>query len=737
MDQEPQQFQLVKKLTDEVWLATRTDSGEEFLAKRIDDFDAYFQSRFTGSGKRQRQAKGLMDLIYEHNIGRSISHVLNHENIVSLAGYLRQKPLNPKPYDTKQATDDYLVWDNCDAGFLELLLINSRGEKGRRKSYMPESLCWHVLTSVMRALAWLHDGYRPETNWDTGERTWMKTDTDWMPILHRDITATSIMFQHPRGEETYGTCKLGRFAKAFVSGQPADRHDQGAKDGSVLYSSSGQVLAPHANLPKGLKAPPDASAATMKKFWAEYTTGKAPDQRLYTISDEHWSLGAVLWRMMTATKLPSQDSCDLCENKCRHVTGCLEPSLCLIAEAEQEEGCRCLYAGCQHVQTRLEARPEIRPEHRRRCGHLPKWRRAGCDCPHGCPRPDVHIDDVLAQLDYSKFLVWAVRKLFDYDGEASRRGSVMLCTEIDAAYRQWRAQTKEGREYGTRRHPTMSLNTPTPPLLLTKRLTAFLNANLSSTLHAAFLTTASGKLLAHAATPSFSSSSPSPGSPAPPGSGNAATISSTTASPSTSSISLPAGVSRPSAVSLLRTQATVAASLFALHSASSTSIPGALPGSSSDSHPDHDALSGTTAASSTTTTTAGKKRNTNKLPLTITVQLSNGILVVRRLRCGLLFVCVGPLPEQGDGPAASSTQSYHAGSAPADGASSSAGTGTGASLSVPGTATPRGQHGHASPAHMPASPSEVDSVMSVGAATIASVASGGSSVAGSVSISLE
>lgn len=149
--------------------------------------------------------------------------------------------------------------------------------------------------------------------------------------------------------------------------------------------------------------------------------------------------------MMTATKFPSRDDCDRCENKCRHITGCGEP-LCLIAEAEEEEGCQCTYAGCQHVQARIDARREIRPDHRPRCDHLPKWR-AGCDCPRGCPRPDVHVDDVLAQLDYSKFLIRAVRKLFDWDWEMSRRGSVTLCTEIDSAYRQWRVQTREGREY--------------------------------------------------------------------------------------------------------------------------------------------------------------------------------------------------------------------------------------------------------------------------------------------------
>ena len=44
----------------------------------------------------------------------------------------------------------------------------------------------------------------------------------------------------------------------------------------------------------------------------------------------------------------------------------------------------------------------------------------------------------------------------------------------------------------------MSPSAPTPPLLLTKRLTSFLRSNLSPQLHTALLTTLSGKLLAHA-----------------------------------------------------------------------------------------------------------------------------------------------------------------------------------------------------------------------------------------------
>ncbi|VUC33596.1 unnamed protein product, partial [Clonostachys rosea] len=66
----------------------------------------------------------------------------------------------------------------------------------------------------------------------------------------------------------------------------------------------------------------------------------------------------------------------------------------------------------------------------------------------------------------------------------------------------------------------MSLPSQYPPLLLTKRLTSFLHANQTSQLPTLLVATQTGKLLAHAS---------------------------------------------PNPVSLLRTHATVAASLFAIH----------------------------------------------------------------------------------------------------------------------------------------------------------------------------
>ncbi|KAI0907715.1 hypothetical protein F4824DRAFT_500795 [Ustulina deusta] len=180
----------------------------------------------------------------------------------------------------------------------------------------------------------------------------------------------------------------------------------------------------------------------------------------------------------------------------------------------------------------------------------------------------------------------------------------------------------------------MSLAAPTPPLLLTKRLTAFLRANLSPQIHTSLLTTVAGKLLTHAS---------------------------------------------PHSVATLRTQATVAASLWALYAAPSTgaTIESALP-------------------SHSPSVLVGKPTSS-----AITVQLAGAVVAIRHLRCGLLFICIGPPAES------------------------------------PGSASPRHSHQQSRPMQTPqanldsqpspplGSPSEVESVTSTGATT-ASIATSNS-----------
>ncbi|GKT57842.1 hypothetical protein ColTof4_09824 [Colletotrichum tofieldiae] len=206
----------------------------------------------------------------------------------------------------------------------------------------------------------------------------------------------------------------------------------------------------------------------------------------------------------------------------------------------------------------------------------------------------------------------------------------------------------------------MSLSQPTPPLLLTKRLTAFLASNLNAHLHTALLATPSGRLLAHAS---------------------------------------------PEPVSLLRTQSTVASSLFALHASTAPDIPDALPNSSSSPPPPPSAPANNTNAATSGNAPGGAAEGGGGKPLTITVQLAAGVVVIRRLKCGLLFVCIGPLAETMDphAPEPHPPATHHAHHHHANGGS-----------------------GGATPSLMPASPSEADSVLSVGAQTTTSLASVGS-----------
>ncbi|PHH78319.1 hypothetical protein CDD80_7074 [Ophiocordyceps camponoti-rufipedis] len=165
--------------------------------------------------------------------------------------------------------------------------------------------------------------------------------------------------------------------------------------------------------------------------------------------------------------------------------------------------------------------------------------------------------------------------------------------------------------------------TPTPPLLLTKRLNAFLHANQSPLLPTLLLTTTHGKLLALAG---------------------------------------------PQPVSLLRTHATVAASLLAIHTASSVDVVSVLPDARArpdvgdddesvtaeddddddeDDDDDDDDDDGQNRVKNRTQPRRSRSVKPVK-PAAITVQLSGGTVVIRRLRCNLLFVAIGP-----------SAQDYH------------------------------------------------------------------------------
>ncbi|KAJ2895839.1 hypothetical protein MKZ38_006123 [Zalerion maritima] len=141
---------------------------------------------------------------------------------------------------------------------------------------------------------------------------------------------------------------------------------------------------------------------------------------------------------------------------------------------------------------------------------------------------------------------------------------------------------------------------PGPPLLLTKRLITFLSSTLTSSLTTAFLSTPSGKLLAHASTDPT------------------ATIAS------------------------LRTRATVAALLWDIHAASASAA--------ADAPPEGPGTSNGYGRRRRESYMGGEPRERGgvgtvhaKKPTTITVQLERAVVVVRRLICGILYVAIGPI----------------------------------------------------------------------------------------------
>lgn len=143
---------------------------------------------------------------------------------------------------------------------------------------------------------------------------------------------------------------------------------------------------------------------------------------------------------------------------------------------------------------------------------------------------------------------------------------------------------------------------PRQMMLLTKRLTYFLAQNTSPALPTLLLLSPTGKLL--------SSSSPSP-------------------------------------ASTLRTQATLACSLWTLYQPTADLLPQTLPSSANAPSQGRGGRPGKERgrgrSSDRSRTADGEGAGDEELS-TVTIQLSNGIMVISALSCGLLFVAIGPSP---------------------------------------------------------------------------------------------
>lgn len=212
--------------TSEFELLEETGQGTLFAIKKDDPGVKYIAQPFgvlkgsdvEGADKQKTidEASAFYNLFHSSKVGSAIAQIFNHENIISIAGHIKTHPVTKS--SERAHLEEYIVWDYCDASNLSALFQSKPSES--TEFYLPESLCWHVLTSLLNAITYLHDGKRLflDTEASGGaKKIWASVDQDWLPILHRAIEPRNIFFQQPRGIETYGMCKLGNFEHAVVT----------------------------------------------------------------------------------------------------------------------------------------------------------------------------------------------------------------------------------------------------------------------------------------------------------------------------------------------------------------------------------------------------------------------------------------------------------------------------------------------------------------------------------------
>ncbi|KAK4172690.1 hypothetical protein QBC36DRAFT_247025 [Triangularia setosa] len=359
--------------------------------------------------------------------GAAAAAVLNHENLVSLRGEvanfvgvdLPSEDGTEEKFLVKQVL---LLWDFCDGGSLESFLEESEAELGVGGEFMPESFCWHVLTGVLRALQWLHQGVREtygvveldgeqmgegyKGKGKEGERKgggWKRDrkNEDWMPILHRDITASKIFLQHPRGTETYGQVKLGDLRYCAVSGTVVSEGQKGVEKVPVVAPERVQELRRYKEQDGGAEINELGELRRRMVGWWKDAAAVKTEERPYTAGNDLFSVGAILYHMMMGKKLPDPEECDVCKRV--HV-----------------------YKG-----------PEDDDDDEAK--KIP-------GCPHGCPRDDADVRRCFNDTGYTPGLKHVVVTLLKMNREVSWTASDAMNTAWKG-YETWTRTTDDGAVY--------------------------------------------------------------------------------------------------------------------------------------------------------------------------------------------------------------------------------------------------------------------------------------------------
>ncbi|KAI2628840.1 hypothetical protein GGR54DRAFT_636555 [Hypoxylon sp. NC1633] len=308
-------YDFISELTPGVWKITRKSDRIDFLAHDITDTlttDPSLPIEDSETPLHSLLGPNGLDML------TPVAAILSHENLVSLVDWFSvEKSVRGGRFQRRH----YSVWDFCDAGNLgnllnkevntppnterypdddELVLKREEEDNVRQGlnpdgsepppitsgGHLPESLCWHVLVSVLKALAWLHDGSRNVSR-DKQHGLYMDPDPDWEPMLHRNIIPNNIFLSHPRRDEWYGACKLGNYGNLFVS-----NHHHGASKNPKTERKLSKALAP----PRMTKFQPLRDLVVLDEKYS-YSYPQENDQP-YTIMSEWRELGLIMQGMM-------------------------------------------------------------------------------------------------------------------------------------------------------------------------------------------------------------------------------------------------------------------------------------------------------------------------------------------------------------------------------------------------------------------------------------------------------
>lgn len=154
--------------------------------------------------------------------------VVHHENIVDFlhvpVDSVAVAPDGPEDPDHDYDSPPKYIAHFTDIRTLEEIIQSYEKPTGlptsKNHEGVPEPLVWHVLTSILKALTFLHHGRKlPVDQTEDPE--------DWMPIVHNGIRPENIIFRHPIAKEStmslafrYGKCMLGDFSRSVVLAPP-------------------------------------------------------------------------------------------------------------------------------------------------------------------------------------------------------------------------------------------------------------------------------------------------------------------------------------------------------------------------------------------------------------------------------------------------------------------------------------------------------------------------------------